>query len=139
MPPSSAPTPSSSSRAQRRRGAPRLETLTWLESNGYAELVRGAVVVLNTARPGAPLVRADELEAHFRSRVRQVVRVPYDPHIASGSAIAFRDLQPETREAARGWPRSSSKACARRLPPDGRPPIRLFGDPVLRAVSAPST
>ncbi|WP_292860955.1 MinD/ParA family protein [Microbacterium sp.] len=77
------------------------ETLTWLESNGYEDRVRGAVVVLNTARPGAPLVRADELESHFRSRVRQVVRMPYDPHIASGSAISFRDLQPETRDAAR--------------------------------------
>lgn len=77
------------------------ETLTWLESNGYAEQVRGAVVVLNTARPGAALVRADELEAHFRSRVRAVVRLPYDPHIASGSAISFRELQPETRDAAR--------------------------------------
>ena len=77
------------------------ETLTWLESNGYAERVRSAIVVLNTARPGAALVRADELDAHFRSRVRAVVRLPYDPHIASGSAISFRDLQPETREAAR--------------------------------------
>lgn len=77
------------------------ETLTWLESNGYADLVRGAVVVLNTARPGAPLVRADELEAHFRTRVGRVVRMPYDAHIASGSAIVFRDLQPETRAAAR--------------------------------------
>lgn len=77
------------------------ETLTWLESNGYADRVRSAIVVLNTARPGAALVRADELAAHFRSRVRAVVRVPYDPHIASGSAIAFRDLQPETRLAAR--------------------------------------
>ncbi|MEZ5187899.1 MAG: hypothetical protein R2723_04490 [Microbacterium sp.] len=46
-------------------------------------------------------MRADELDAHFRSRVRAVVRLPYDPHIASGSAISFRDLQPETREAAR--------------------------------------
>ena len=77
------------------------ETLTWLESNGYAERVRSAVVVLNTSRPGAALVRADELDAHFRSRVRAVVRLPYDPHIASGSAISFRDLQPETRDAAR--------------------------------------
>ncbi len=77
------------------------ETLTWLETNGFADLVRRAVVVLNTARPGAALVRAEELEAHFASRVRTVVRVPYDPHIASGSAITFRDLQPETREAAR--------------------------------------
>ncbi len=77
------------------------ETLTWLETNGYSEQVRGAVVVLNTARPGTPLVRADELEAHFRTRVRAVVRVPYDPHIAAGSAISFRELQPATRLAAR--------------------------------------
>lgn len=77
------------------------ETLTWLETNGYSEQVRNAVVVLNTARPGTPLVRADELEAHFRTRVRTVVRVPYDPHIAAGSAISFRELQPATRLAAR--------------------------------------
>ncbi|GAA5037070.1 MinD/ParA family protein [Microbacterium fluvii] len=77
------------------------ETLTWLESNGYAAAARNSVVVLNNSRPGAPLVRADELEAHFRTRVRSVVRVPYDPHIAAGSAIAFSDLQPATREAAR--------------------------------------
>ena len=77
------------------------ETITWLETNGYAERVRNAVVVLNHARPGAPIVRADELEAHFRSRVRAVVQIPYDPHIAAGSAIAFRDLQPATRLAAR--------------------------------------
>ena len=77
------------------------ETLTWLETNGYAEQVRNAVVVLNTARPGTPLVRPDELETHFRTRVRAVVRLPYDPHIAAGSAINFRDLRPETRQAAR--------------------------------------
>lgn len=77
------------------------ETITWLETNGYAEQVRGAVVVLNAARPGAPLVRQEELESHFRTRVRAVVRLPYDPHIAAGSAIAYRDLQPATRQAAR--------------------------------------
>jgi len=77
------------------------ETLTWLETNGYAERVRGAVVVLNNARPGTPLVRESELEAHFRSRVRAVIRMPYDSHVAAGSAIAFRDLQPATRQAAR--------------------------------------
>ncbi|MFD4959800.1 AAA family ATPase [Microbacterium sp. NPDC058389] len=77
------------------------ETLTWLETNGYADKVRSAIVVLNNAKPGHPLVQLDELEAHFRTRVRAVVRVPYDPHIAAGSAIAFRELQPATREAAR--------------------------------------
>ncbi|MFH8252482.1 MinD/ParA family protein [Microbacterium sp. B2969] len=77
------------------------ETLTWLETNGYAEQVRSAVVVLNNARPGTPLVRLDELETHFSTRVRAVVRMPYDPLIAAGSAIAFRDLKPQTRLAAR--------------------------------------
>jgi len=77
------------------------ETITWLETNGYAEQVHNAVVVLNAARPGAPLVRQDELESHFRTRVRAVVRIPYDPHIAAGSAIAYRELQPATRQAAR--------------------------------------
>src|SRR3546814_4412176 len=28
------------------------ETLTWLETNGYSDQVRSAVVVLNNARPG---------------------------------------------------------------------------------------
>ncbi|SDH32288.1 MinD/ParA family ATP-binding protein [Microbacterium pygmaeum] len=77
------------------------ETLTWLETNGYATQVRNAVIVLNTARPGTPLVQLDELESHFRSRARSVVRMPYDPHIAAGSAISFRELQPATRQAAR--------------------------------------
>lgn len=77
------------------------ETLTWLETNGYSDKVRNAVVVLNNARPGQPLVQLDELESHFRTRVRVVVRVPYDPHIAAGSAIVFRELQPATRDAAR--------------------------------------
>lgn len=77
------------------------ETLTWLETNGFESLVRSAVVVLNTARPGASVVRQDEVEAHFRTRVRDVVRVPYDPQIAAGTAIRFSELQPETRLAAR--------------------------------------
>jgi MinD-like ATPase involved in chromosome partitioning or flagellar assembly len=77
------------------------ETLTWLESNGHEAQVREAIVVLNTASPGASLVRQDEVEAHFRSRVRDVVRVPYDSQIATGGPIVFRDLHPATRAAAR--------------------------------------
>nr|WP_231821500.1 MinD/ParA family protein [Microbacterium resistens] len=77
------------------------ETLTWLETNGYADKVRDAVVVLNQSTPGAPLVRLEELESHFGTRVRHVVRIPYDPQIASGSAINYGGLQPQTRQAAR--------------------------------------
>jgi MinD-like ATPase involved in chromosome partitioning or flagellar assembly len=57
------------------------ETLTWLEANGYGDLVRNSVVALNTAT--------------------QVVRIPYDPALAAGSVIKFKDLKKGTREAAR--------------------------------------
>ena len=77
------------------------ETLTWLESNGRADLAREAIVVLNKAMPGKSLVQDTDLEKHFASRVRHVVRMPYDPQIATGGEITFADLQPQTRQAAR--------------------------------------
>lgn len=77
------------------------ETLTWLEANGYGDLVRNAVVALNTATQGTNIVKIDEIEAHFRSRVREVVRIPYDPMLAAGSAIDYSRLQPLTRASAR--------------------------------------
>jgi MinD-like ATPase involved in chromosome partitioning or flagellar assembly len=77
------------------------ETLTWLETNGYTDQARNAIVVLNHSTPGVPLVRVAELETHFRTRVRRVVQMPYDAQIAAGGAIVFANLQPETRLAAR--------------------------------------
>ncbi|MET1051443.1 MAG: MinD/ParA family protein [Mycetocola sp.] len=77
------------------------ETLTWLEQNGYEHLVSNAIVALNTATNGSHMVRLDEIESHFQSRVREIVRIPYDPQLAAGAAITFRNLQPVTRHAAR--------------------------------------
>lgn len=77
------------------------ETLTWLEANGYQDLVKNAVVALNTATQGTNLVKLEEIEAHFKSRVREIVRIPYDPLLAAGSVINFRDLKPLTRSSAR--------------------------------------
>jgi len=77
------------------------ETLTWLESNGYGDLVSNAVVAINTATQGTNLVNLDEIEAHFQSRVRETVLVPYDPSLATGSTIRFADLRPLTKTAAR--------------------------------------
>lgn len=76
------------------------ETLTWLESNGYAELVAKSIVALNTATQGTVLVKLDEIENHFKSRVRDVVRIPYDSHIAAGSVISWDKLSKLTRESA---------------------------------------
>jgi len=77
------------------------ETLTWLEANGYGALVKNAIVALNTATQGTNLVRLEEIEAHFKSRVREIVRIPYDPQLAAGSVINFKDLKPLTRTSAR--------------------------------------
>ena len=77
------------------------ETLTWLESNGYADLVRQSVVSINTATQGTNLVRLNEIENHFKSRVREIVRMPYDPLLAAGSVIEWNRLKPHTRAAAR--------------------------------------
>ena len=77
------------------------ETLTWLEANGYGQLVERAVVALNTATQGTNVVKLDEIEDHFLSRVRDVVRIPYDPYLAAGSVIEWNRLSPYTRESAR--------------------------------------
>lgn len=77
------------------------ETLTWLESNGYDDLVKNAIVALNTATQGTNLVKLEEIEAHFQSRVRDIVRIPYDSALATGSLIRFDQIRPLTRAAAR--------------------------------------
>ncbi len=77
------------------------ETLTWLEANGYGDLVRNSIVALNTATQATNLVKIDEIEQHFQTRVRDVVRIPYDPALAAGSVIKFAQLNRHTREAAR--------------------------------------
>ena len=77
------------------------ETLTWLEANGYEDLARNAVVALNTATQATNLVKLEEIEAHFNSRVRAVVRMPYDPHLAAGAVVNYRDLRPLTINSSR--------------------------------------
>ncbi|MEN9752491.1 MAG: hypothetical protein RL670_182 [Actinomycetota bacterium] len=77
------------------------ETLTWLEANGYGDLVRNCVVALNTATQATQLVKLDEIEQHFKTRVRRVVRIPYDPALAAGSVVKFAELRKLTRDAAR--------------------------------------
>jgi MinD-like ATPase involved in chromosome partitioning or flagellar assembly len=77
------------------------ETLTWLEANGYGDLVKQSIVALNTATFGTELVKIDEIESHFATRVRAVVRIPYDPMLAAGAEVNFAKLHPATKQAAR--------------------------------------
>jgi MinD-like ATPase involved in chromosome partitioning or flagellar assembly len=77
------------------------ETLTWLEANGHGDLVRNSIVALNTATQGTNIVKLDEIEQHFKTRVRHVVRIPYDPSLSAGSVIKFKELKEDTQNAAR--------------------------------------
>ena len=77
------------------------ETLTWLEANHYAHLVSNAVVALNASTQGTDLDKIADIEQHFRSRVRAVVRIPYDPELAAGSIVRYEALRPFTRASAR--------------------------------------
>ncbi|XAS68949.1 hypothetical protein V3C33_06680 [Micrococcaceae bacterium Sec5.7] len=76
------------------------ETLSWLEAHGRQDLVARATVVINLAAGEGTLVNIDEIEQHFLSRVKNVVRIPHDRHLAEGSRIELRQLKPATRTAA---------------------------------------
>ncbi|HEY6501610.1 MAG TPA: MinD/ParA family protein [Streptosporangiaceae bacterium] len=75
-------------------------TLDWLDAHGYGDLVRNAVVVLSTVRPRSKsTVDLERLEQHFAARCRDVVRVPYDPHLEEGAEVELEQLSPATTEA----------------------------------------
>ncbi|APX00705.1 MinD/ParA family ATP-binding protein [Arthrobacter sp. QXT-31] len=76
------------------------ETLSWLEAHGRQDLVAKATVVINMAAGNRTLVDIDEIEEHFLSRVKNVVRIPHDRHLAEGSRIRLGQLKPATRAAA---------------------------------------
>lgn len=76
------------------------ETLSWLEAHGRDDLVQKAIVVINVSAGDGTRVDVDEIEDHFRTRVRHVVRIPHDRHLAEGSQVDFAKLKPATREAA---------------------------------------
>ncbi len=75
-------------------------TLDWLEAHHYGDLVRGGVVVLSMVRSRSrSTVDLDRLQAHFESRCRAVVRIPYDPHLEEGAEVELDELSTATQEA----------------------------------------
>ena len=76
------------------------ETLSWLEAHGRQDLVAKSTVVINMAAGDRTLVNIDEIEQHFLSRVKNVVRIPHDRHLAEGSRIQLSQLRPATWGAA---------------------------------------
>ncbi len=73
-------------------------TLDWLDRNGHAGLVSGAVAVVNAVRPRSQL-ELDRMVEHFGQRCRAVVRVPWDPHLEAGAESSLERLREPTRHA----------------------------------------
>jgi MinD-like ATPase involved in chromosome partitioning or flagellar assembly len=74
-------------------------TLDWLEAHGQDALARDAVVVISSVRPGGGIVDVLQLEDHFAARCRDVVTIPYDPHLEAGGVLELAELAPDTRDA----------------------------------------
>ncbi|MGW6688097.1 nucleotide-binding protein [Streptomyces sp. NPDC054961] len=73
--------------------------LTWLEAHGFQELARRSIVVVSGVRGTGRMLRVDEVVAHFRTRCRGVVAVPYDAHLAAGGTLDPDALRRRTRAA----------------------------------------
>ncbi|MGO4385199.1 MinD/ParA family ATP-binding protein [Specibacter sp. RAF43] len=76
------------------------ETLSWLEAHGRHDLVANAIVVINMSG-GTTQVDIGQIESHFKSRVSNVLRIPYDKHLAEGSRVDLDKLRPATRAAVK--------------------------------------
>ena len=101
-------------------------TFDWLEAQGYGTLVRSAVTVVSSVRPGGREVDVDAISRYFGSRSRAVVRIPFDPHLETGAETDLDALASATRAAyvelatavAADFDRGDESARARRR---GRP------------------
>lgn len=74
-------------------------TLDWLEAHGFDELAERAVTVVSGVRETGKLLRVDDVVAHFESRCRGVVVVPFDEHLSLGAEIDLDLMRPKTRAA----------------------------------------
>lgn len=90
------------------------DALTWLARAGHDDLLRDLVLVIDTATPGTDLDRLDEVDAHFASRVRSIVHLPFDEELFGGGPVRYTELRDYTRETARDLALAVVEGIARR-------------------------
>lgn len=76
-----------------------IDALVYLSEHGYGRLARGAVLVVNAVRPQDPGLDLAEIHEWFDPRVRAIVTIPWDEHLAAGSAVDCSRLAPATWDA----------------------------------------
>lgn len=74
-------------------------TLDWLGAHGYADLVQRSLTVISGVRETGKMIKVDDIVAHFETRCRGVLVVPFDEHLAAGAEVDLDMMRPKTREA----------------------------------------
>ncbi|MFE9250708.1 AAA family ATPase [Streptomyces sp. NPDC007088] len=74
-------------------------TLDWLNAHGYTDLVRQGLTVVSGVREEGRMIKVEDIVAHFSSRCRGVVSVPFDEHLAAGAEVDLDLMRPRAREA----------------------------------------
>ncbi|MFH0242117.1 SCO5717 family growth-regulating ATPase [Streptomyces sp. HK10] len=74
-------------------------TLDWLSAHGYGDLVQRSVTVISGVRETGKMIKVDDIVAHFKTRCRDVVVVPFDEHLSAGAELDLDMMRPRTREA----------------------------------------
>ncbi|MDL9937762.1 AAA family ATPase [Gordonia sp. ABSL1-1] len=75
-------------------------TLDWLNLHGHSRLAREAHVVMSSSRPSpSGQVSPEKIIAHFEARCRSIHLIPFDQHLAEGSAVDLSQLNNPTRQA----------------------------------------
>lgn len=72
----------------------------WLVAHHMGDLAERAVVVINASRGPRDAAEA-RVRDYFAQRVRVVISIPQDPHLAEGGPIYWWRLRPATRSAYR--------------------------------------
>ncbi|ORM36214.1 hypothetical protein BFL43_07735 [Williamsia sp. 1135] len=76
--------------------------LDWLDAHSMRNLSARAIVVINQASGRRkPTPDEQRIITYFQSRVRAVVTVPFDPHLAEGGLFYWDRLRPKTVDAYR--------------------------------------
>ncbi|MGF1432445.1 AAA family ATPase, partial [Kitasatospora sp. LaBMicrA B282] len=74
-------------------------TLDWLSAHGYADLVQRSITVVSGVRETSKMIRIEDIVAHFETRCRGVIVVPFDESLAAGAEVNLDLMRPKVREA----------------------------------------
>ncbi|MFF1954459.1 MinD/ParA family protein, partial [Kitasatospora herbaricolor] len=74
-------------------------TLDWLSAHGYADLVQRSITVVSGVRETSKMIKVEDIVAHFQTRCRGVVVVPFDESLAAGAEVNLDMMRPKVREA----------------------------------------